>query len=233
MDIQTIKTPVGLLLVIAALLAAGLSQADTVPRYNQVHLSAQQSESIDNDTLHVTLSTYSEMPDPSKLAAAINTDMEWALGLARAVKDVDISTRNYRTYPVHNKNQPKTWRGQQDLVLESKDAARLGQLVTKLQDRLQVNAMRFTVSMSKRQQVENRLIDAAMNAFKARTDIVRVNLGASAYKIVDLNINTSGYRPPVPLLRATSLEARSSVAVEAGESEISVSVSGSVEMILP
>lgn len=233
MNAQAMKAPVGFLLAIAALLVAGLSLADTVPRYNQVHLSAQQSESIDNDTLRVTLSTYSEMPDPSKLAAAINADMEWALERARAVRDIDISTRNYRTYPVHNKNQPKTWRGQQDLVLESRDSTRLGQLVTKLQDRLQVNAMHFTVSMSRRQQVENRLIDAAMNAFKARADIVRVNLGASTYKIVDLNIHTSGYQPPVPLLRATSLEARSSVAVAAGESEISVTVSGSVEMILP
>jgi predicted secreted protein len=228
------KIPVGILLVIFALLITGFSQADTPPRYNQVHLSAQQSESIDNDTMHVTLSTYSEIPDPARLAETINTDMEWALKLARAVKDVDISTRNYRTYPVQHKNKLKIWRGQQDLVLESRDSGRLGKLVTKLQERLQVNAMHFTVSKSKRQQVENRLIDAAMDAFKARADIARKNLGASDYKMVNLSINISGHRPPIPLYaRAASMEAKSSVAVEAGESEISVTVSGTVEMLLP
>lgn len=229
-----VKTTVASGLLFILVLMAGFSQAETLPRYNLIHLSAQQNESIENDIMHVTLSTYSEMADPSALAEKINADMEWALKQARAVKDIDVSTRNYRTYPVHNKNKLKTWRGQQDLVLESRDSAVLGKLVTKLQARLQVNAMHFTVSKNKRQQVENRLIDQAMNAFKARADIAMKNLGASGYRIVNLNIGTSGQRPPTPVFaRAASMEMKSAVAVEAGESEVSVNVSGSVEMLLP
>ena len=92
----------------------------------------------------------------------------------------------------------------------------------------------FNVSRNKRQEVENRLIDQAMNAFKARADIAMKNLGASGYKIVNLNVGTSGQRPPTPVFaRAASMEMKSAVAVEAGESEVSVTVSGSVEMLLP
>ena len=47
------------LLLIWALAASSAVRADEPPlRYNQVRLQAQQSESVSNDTMHVTLNTY-------------------------------------------------------------------------------------------------------------------------------------------------------------------------------
>jgi predicted secreted protein len=209
--------------------------ADTDLHYNQVHLQSQQSESVSNDTMHVTLGTHAEQRDPASLARKINEDMEWALSKAKQVKGVKVSTGSYQTWPITNKKVTTGWRGQQNLELESKDTGSLARLAGELQDRLQIKSMNFTVSDDKRMAVENRLIEAALNAFKDRARIVGDNLKADGYRIVDINIGTSGQAPPVRHMprMAMAMEANNTVAVEGGESDVQVTVSGTIELFIP
>ena len=209
--------------------------ADSDLHYNQVHLQSQQSESVSNDTMHVTLGTHAEQRDPASLARKINEDMEWALAKAKQVKGVKVSTGSYQTWPITNKKVTTGWRGQQSLELESKDTGNLARLAGELQDRLQIKSMSFTVSDDKRMAVENRLIEAALNAFKDRARIVGDNLKADGYRIVDINIGTSGQSPPVrhqPRM-AMAMEASDAVAVEGGESDVQVTVDGTIELFIP
>jgi predicted secreted protein len=209
--------------------------ADSDLHYNQVNLQSQQTESVSNDTMHVTLGTHAEQRDPASLARKINEDMEWALAKAKQVKGVKVSTGSYQTWPITNKKVTTGWRGQQSLVLESKDTGSLARLAGELQDRLQIKSMNFTVSDEKRMAVENRLIEAALNAFKDRARIVGDNLKADGYRIVDINIGTSGQAPPVrhtPRM-AMAMEANNTVAVEGGESDVQVTVDGTIELFIP
>jgi predicted secreted protein len=212
--------------------------ADDDVRYNQVRLGAEASEEISNDTMHVSLDSWGEHRDAAKLAEQINRDMEWALSQARQHKEVKTSTGNYQTWPLASKDNTVTrgWRGQQVLQLESRDSKTLSQLVGLLQERLKVRSMNFTVSDELRESVENRLIGLALEAFKTRAQIVSGNLKANGYRIVSLNIDTSAQQPPViyqPRMAMTAMEAGTPVAVEAGESELRVTVSGTIELALP
>jgi predicted secreted protein len=224
--------------VTALLLASftGAVHADTDSFYNRVRLQAQQLESVSNDTMHVTLNTFGEARDPASLATRINEDMEWALGIARRQQGITSRTGGYQTYPVYKDNVPKGWRGEQSLELEGKDIHAMSRLVGELQEKLQVKSMSFSVSDEKRTEVENRLISRALDAFKARTAIVVGNLHATAYRIVEMTISTSSQRPPAPYpvgRMAATMQSESHVAVEAGESDVSVIVSGTVELSLP
>lgn len=214
-------------------------RADDAPRYNQVNLAAQSSEQVANDTLQVTLTTYGEDAQLAKLAAQINADMDWALAKVKPHADVKSSTGSYQTYPVTSKDGRTTtgWRGQQTLQLESRSITALGALAGELQDRLRITAMQFTVSNERRTAVENRLVDAALDAFKTRARIVADNLKARDYRIVNVSINTSSSMQPPVMYRSklamASVEADSAVAVEGGESEVQVSVNGTIELVLP
>ena len=235
-NLTMIKIKPGLLLLLVIVCASVTAQADTGIRYNQVHLQAQQSESVSNDTMHATLNTYGEVRDPAKLAAQINSDMEWALQTAKTYEDVSASTGSYQTWPVYRDKVLKGWRGQQSLELEGKDTQRIGQLVGRLQEKLQVKTIRFSVSDQKRHDVENRLIGRALDAFKRRAGIIGDNLQATGYRIVDINVNTSTQRPPMPYqprVAAASMANDTAVAVEAGESEVRVTISGTIELQLP
>jgi predicted secreted protein len=218
------------------LLVAHPARTDTDLRYNQVHLQAEQSESVSNDTMHASLSTYGEARDPASLATQLNTDMEWALTIARQQDGVTVSSGGYQTYPVHRENVLKGWRGQQGLELEGKDTRQIGELLGRLQEKLQLKSIHFSVSGAQREAVENRLIGRALDAFKQRARIVADNLKAGGYRIVNINISTSAQRPPMPYqarMMAAPMEAAAPVAVEAGESEIEVRIDGTVELQLP
>jgi predicted secreted protein len=226
--------------VVLALLLAGpppAARADADTHYNRIQLQAQQTESVSNDVMHVTLSTFGEARDPAELATRVNDDMQWALGVAKRYAGVTVGTGSYQTYPVYEENELKRWRAQQNLELEGKDSRRVGQLVGELQARLQVKSMSFSVSNEKRITVENRLIGQALEAFKTRAGIIGNNLHSTGYRIVDLSIGTSSPRPPVPYpvgVRAASMTAAESrPGVQAGESEIAVTVSGTIELTMP
>ena len=94
--------------------------------------------------------------------------------------------------------------------------------------------MRFTVSDAHREAAENRLVEQALDAFKERARIVRVNLGAIGYRIVDINVGTSTAHPPVryQARMATADVTESAVAVEGGESDIRVNISGTIELVV-
>lgn len=223
------------LFFLLAMLATLVAHADDL-RYNQVRLQAQQSMPVSNDTMHVTLSTFAEDRDPAKLARQINTDMEWALSLAKSEKEIAVSTGNYQTYPVRHKNEHQGWRGQQDLELEGEDTRRISDLVGKLQERLQVKTIRFSVSDRKRHAVENQLIGQALDAFRERAGIIGDNLQASSFRVVEINVDTATRRPPVPYqarMSSMAMEEAAPVAVEAGESQVTVTVSGTIELQLP
>ena len=64
-------------LLLSCLLAcAGAVGADDDLHYNQIRLQSQQTESVSNDTMHVTLNTYAAMQDPAKLAAKITMNRQ-------------------------------------------------------------------------------------------------------------------------------------------------------------
>ena len=224
------------LLLLCLSVFTSISLADDELRYNHVRLQSQQTESVSNDTMHVTLQTYAEMQDPAKLATRINQEMEWALAQAKQQKGVKLRTGSYQTWPVTRKEVTTGWRGQQDLILESRDTQALSHLTGQLQDKLQIKSMSFSVSDEKRVTVENRLIDLALNAFKERARIVGDNLKAGGYRIVELNVGTSTARPPMmhqARVASMSMEASDAVAVEGGESDVRITVNGTIELQIP
>ncbi len=208
-----------------------LTAAET-PHYNQIHLQAQSSMTVGNDHMEALLSVFGEGSDTAKLAEQINSTMSWALKTAKQYPKVSVSSGQYQTYPVFGKDTLKRWRATQGVSLESADTDALVQLLGALQQRLQVNAIRFSVSPQQRAKAEDQLIDQALAAFQARAERVRKNLGAKNYRIVDINVGSSGGTvPPYPMMRAQAVEsAVTAPAVESGSSQLSVSAEGTIEL---
>lgn len=213
-------------------LAANLAMAaDETPRYNQIHFQVERSRPVDNDRMQAVLSVTAEDDNAARLADQINRTMDWALKTAKARPKIEVHSGGYRTYPTYNKNKIRRWHATQELMLESADFAELGTLIGQLQERLQVASMNFSVSPARRTMVEDDLIAQALDAFKQRGELVRKQLAAKSYRIVDAAISTGG-AGPVPMMRGIAMEAASVAppAVEAGASTLTVTVSGVIEL---
>ncbi len=210
---------------------ATASAEDGALHYNQVHFQADSSEQVTNDLMRAVLWVQLEDSNPSSLARQINDSMDWALSQARDYKDIKSRTTAYNTTPIYYKNEFKSWRGSQELVLEGGDFEGMAKLVGQLQARLQVRSMGFTVSPETRRMVQDELLDKALEAFRARAERVRKSMGSSGYRLVSLNINTGGQSPmPMPMMRMAAMAEDSSVAVAGGESTLGVSVDAVIQL---
>ena len=202
---------------------------------NRVSLSVERERSVENDWVSATLSLTLEDKDPAKLADRVNQDVNWAVGIAKQEPSVELRTTGYRTFPIDSKlsSAVRHWRSSQTLAIEGPDAAKLSALLGQLQARLQLSGITFSISPDRRRGVEDELISGALDAFRARAELVRKKLGAKGYEIVQLHVNTSGGRPvPMHMRAMGSAEvAISAPSLEGGTSDVKVSVNGTVELL--
>jgi len=227
-------------LVLAAGLFASLPALADEPRYNQVSLRAEVSKEVARDLMVVTLYTEAQNSDPAKLANDITNGMNKALEKARAVKDVKLSQDSRNSYPIYdNKTQKITgWRERAELRLESANFPALSKLTGELLQELKMGGMDFAIAPATRKTSEDALLKDAIDAFKARAQLTTDALGGKGYKVVNLNLNSSGY--PHPYARGAMMmkasmdaEAAPSPEIEAGTSQVSISADGTIEVLMP
>jgi predicted secreted protein len=217
---------------IASLLiaAAGLNAAwadETATTLDQIEFQTQAAREVDNDQMQVVLAAEKENTDPARLADEINRAMDWALQQARAQSGVRSRSGAYHTYPVYDQQRIVRWRATQELILEGGQTAALNGLVGRLQDRLQVRAMNFTVSEQRQGQIEKELTGEALDNFRQRAQAIAERLGAAGYDIVRLQLQDNAGAPPptpMPVMERMLKAADTAVASEAGTSRLTVGV---------
>ena len=205
--------------------------ADDEPLFNQVNLQAQAHMEIPNDELQVIMAVETEDKDAARLAQTINVAMKWALSKAKSDEGIQIRTLSYNTHPIYDKRTVIGWRASQQLEIKGSEIAEITELSGELQEKLQIKSMRFNPSRLSRQKFEDELIEQALEAFKQRVELVKKHMDEKNVRIVNLNINTNNYYPqPVYAeSRMMSMKADTAPAVEAGTSNLTVTVSGSVQ----
>jgi predicted secreted protein len=221
-------------LLLALLLGASARAGEDRPE-RRVGFSVERSREVANDWVTAVLSVTHEDPSAAAVAAKINGDMGWALGLAKGRSAVRTKTGGYSTQPVSDpkRGNVRHWRGVQQLVLESGDVGALTALVGELQARLQLESLGFSVSPERRREVENELVAEVIQAFQARAELVRKSFGASDHRLVEVQIGTGGGvpMPPRPMMRMMAADAEMAPpAVEGGTSRIDASASGAIEL---
>jgi predicted secreted protein len=222
--------------LLSTLLATG-AQADE-PRYNQISLRAEISREVPRDRMQVMLYTESQGQDPAALASDTTKTLNAALEQARKVKGVDVSLGNRSTYPVYEDQGRaiSAWRERGELRLESADFAALSKLTGELLGNLKMGNLQFTIADGTRKQQEDALFKDAVAAFKARAQLATEALGGSGYRIVNLDLGTSGVPQPLPMLRMSAMKAASDAVtpdVAPGTTTVEVTAGGTIEVQMP
>jgi len=219
--------------------APGLAQqvgATDAQLFDQYTLQAHAEQEVANDLLSVELLVQAQDKDSSSLANRINADMQWALAILKEHQSIKSRTRNYRTWPRYERNGGRVvgWNASQTLSLESEDFDATPKVIQKLQEKLQVSNMRMQPKEETRTKMEDELINAALNRFKQRAEIVQLNMGAADYRVMEISINTErgagGYpQADYEYSRATS-KLSSAPSIEGGTSQVRVQVFGKIQL---
>ena len=201
-----------------------------------VDLTAEASRPAANDMVRATVFAEASGSNPGELARRVNQDISEGLKFIKARPGVSVKSGRQSTFPVYSQNQKiESWRVRSELILESRDAAAVSDLLGQLQQmRLAVGDVSQLPTPETRRKVEDEATREAIAAFRQRAAVVAEVLG-KPYKIRHLSIQQSGQMPPMPMPRASrgmaaGMAAAPPVPMEAGESLLTANVSGQIEV---
>ena len=210
---------------------------ETPQSYDRINFQVSAIEEVENDTLVVVMYSERSGQEPSAIADEVNRNIGWAVDLAKKNSAIKVQTLNYRQDPLYKNQSISGWKVRQSIHLESTEVTTLSAMLGELQSRLSVASLRYTVSPTRRDMVESRLIAEALNRFKSRGEQITVELGRTGYRIVNLDVITSGQSPAPVRMRAVAVMADSSAvaapSIEPGVQTVSVQVSGAIELNIP
>jgi len=218
----------------AAALLAGAWVAGGALAGTTVDLTADANRPAANDMVRATVFAEASGSNPAELARRVSQDIAEGLKTIKSRTGVSVRSGRQSTFPVYAQNQKiESWRLHSELVLESRDAAAVSELLGQLQQmRLAVGSVTQLPAPETRRKVEDEATRDAIAAFRQRAAVVAEVLG-KPYTIRHLSIQQSGQMPPLPVMRASraiAADAPLPMPLEAGESLVTTTVSGQVEV---
>jgi len=221
------------------LLLSGPSRGDdSPPTYDRINLSASASREIQNDELQAVLYAQREEPGADQAADQINQVMHKVQAEMEKYPSVSHQSQGYSTTPIYSKSsfasgrRVVAWRVRQSIHIKSRDFTAMSRLIGRLQQTLALQGISYSISEERRRQAEEKLIGKAIEHFKQRARLITEAWGKQAYRLVELNINTSNAAPRPYLARAMSMESKDVTPprLEAGTQRIEVRVTGRIEL---
>jgi predicted secreted protein len=198
-----------------------------------ISLSSEASRPAANDLMQATLSAEATGAKPGDVSRQVNQTIAEALALVKTYPEIKVQSGGTSTYPVYDAEggRIESWHTRSHFLLESGDTPALSELLGKLQASLAVSGLRLLPSPETKRKAEDAAILEAIRLFEMRAKLLADAQGKK-YSIRELSIHAGGLAPLLvssPRPRAASASA-APMPIEAGESMVSVSVSGKIEI---
>lgn len=222
------------------LLSGSAAAAEQAPAaMTTIELSVSASQSARNDVGLVRLYAEHSALDHAAAAAEVNRRIASALQHIATFPAVKAKTAGSSSWPVygdHKDNrdgQIKAWRMRSEIELESRDFEVLAGLIGKLQQELAIAGIQMRSAPETRRAAIDQATVAAVAEFERRAALLASTLGKS-YRIVQLSVSENSYDsgPRMRALASPMMAAAeaSPAPLEAGDSELSVHISGRIEL---
>lgn len=222
---------------VAALWAGAAMAVEPAAPSGVVALTATASIEVTRDLMAVTLSATRDGADARAVQSALKQALDAALldarGVARAGQ-IDVRTGNFSMSPRYTpKGTLNGWQGTAELVIEGRDLPGIGQLAGRIQS-MSIARVAQGLSREQREKAEGSVTAQAIARYRAQAAEVTQQFGYGSYVVreVSVNSNEQGGGPEPMMMRAKVFAAAADapLPVEAGQTTVSVTVSGTVQM---
>lgn len=211
----------------------------TANRSPELTLQATASSEVKQDTVRISLSAETEAADQPTAGKKLTEMLDDVAKRARDTKGVEVRTGSFNVWPNSTSSSKgktsTTWRGQGEIILESKDFAAAAALASKLSDKTAISNISFSLSRAVREAEERKLLKEAAQAFKDRALAAANAFGFSGYRLSKLELGGSGGVTPMPRMMGAMAKDASGgagfsadVPLEAGDVTVSVAVNGTI-----
>ena len=207
------------------------AQSPVTPQQPTVTVSASSTATVANDRLQAWLRAEAENVSPAAASGQVNATVAKALASARAISGIKVATSGYSTQQIVEKGKPSRWRVAQTITLDAADFTAASALITKLQDDdgLLLSGLAFSLAERTRRDAEDGVTQQAIRSWQSRAQQAAQGLGFGSWRPGHVTVQTSDGGRPYPMLRAqasSSVAGGAPVALEAGSTDVTVTVSG-------
>ena len=204
-----------------------------------VSLSASGFLDVPQDWLTMSLTTTRDGSDATVVQNQLKQALDAALNVAKATaapQQLEVRTGSIGLYPRYGSTgKINGWQGSAEVILEGRDFVRISTAAGKIQT-LTMNNMAFSLSREARQKLESDVQALAIERFKSRAAEVAKGFGFTGYTLREIAISSAdqgggnGYPRPVAMQSRASVASDAPVPVEAGKSQVNVTVSGTIQL---
>ncbi len=200
-------------------------------------IDATVSAAVQPDLAVITLAVEKQGTEAAPLTGEVNAILARALAEAKATAGVQAASDNYNTSPRYdNKGQRNGWVVRAEIILKAKEFGVLGTLAGKLSKELQIAGNGFEISPELRSKEEKALIEKGIAAFRSKAQAATLAFGNASYAVREVAVGQIGggipERPKMMMqARGAMMAADAAVPIEAGSQQLSLTVSGSVQMV--
>lgn len=207
---------------------------DNKPVYDRIAFSVSAEKEVPNDVLIAVLYAEQQGQDTVAMADTVNQAITWALDIAKQESAIESRTLNYTTNPMYTDGRVTGWQVRQSIQLKSKDSKVLSGLLGKLQEKLHIEGISYSVSPEVQVETEKALIDQALKNFKDRAEQMKAGMGRAEYRVVRLDVQSAGqqFAPPA-MYRMGVMDAAAAPAppsLEGGKQNLQVNVQAEIEL---
>jgi predicted secreted protein len=216
------------LLAVSATAGFAAAQVPAVPMQSIVTVSASATATVSNDRLQAWLRAEAENPSAAAAASQVNALIAKALASARAYPAVKMATAGYSTQQITEKGKPSRWHVAQSISLDSADFTAAATLITKLQEDngLLLSGMGFSLADKTRRDAEDGVTRQAIRSWQARAEQAAQALGFAGWRPGHLTVQSGDGARMYPTMRAQAAPGFAPVTLEAGTTDVTVTVNG-------
>lgn len=225
----------------AALTAEAVQAADAP----LLELDAAASQTVRLDKVQITLEAEVEGKDQVEVSRKLNAALQEISAKAKAMPALKLHNGRYwvdqQYVPEANGIMParkKVWRGSAVMIVESKDFEAASDFAASVSHAAAIDGLYFMLSDEAREQVKSELLAKAAKAFREKAEVAAKAFGFSRYEIRTLSLDNA--RAPQPMFKnsmmaraamaASAMDESSGAPMEAGDTTVSVEVSGAVAL---
>jgi len=188
--------------------------------------------------LTMSLSTVREGSDSQTVQTQLKTALDTALNGAKPAARpglMEVRTGRFGLNPRYDRDGKITgWRGTAELILTGRDLALIGETAGKVTT-MMVSSTQFGLSPEQAQMAQSQAQSQAIEAYRHNATAIAKGFGYKAYSLVEVNVSNHNEvmireRPMMMAKAAMASMADQAVPVEAGLTNVTVTVSGSVQL---
>ncbi len=205
------------------------------PSGTRLNLDVSVRTKVANDEMLVTFAVERDGVDLAKINEQVLQSLNAALDDVKKTPQIRGKLESVYTNPNYTaQGKQSGWRVRGEISVRSKDLPATANLTGQMAQKLQLTNIQFMLSDEARAGAEKQLLNQAAKAFKAKALDGTSAFGFSKHRLLELNLgsNTNVVVRPMANARGKLSESMSASAapVEGGDSEVILSVSGSIEM---